>query len=161
MTLLDSLRSEADGAVATLALPAEFPHMHIIFLVAADALSGQLDLLGRLAVAAATTQLGMRALQRKFSFLGVIELPLIPAIRRVASGTFPAQHSLVHVLRRMAADALLRRTLELLARMALRAGGKHVLADERIGGQIMVEFDSPRHSVLPWHSPQSPRRLPP
>jgi hypothetical protein len=81
MTLLNFLRSEAGGVVATLALPAEFPHMNIIFLMAADALSGQLDLLGRLAVAADTSQLGMRALQSKIRLLGVIELPLIPAIR--------------------------------------------------------------------------------
>ena len=134
MALLDSLRSEADGAVTTLALPAEFPHMHIIFLMAADALGGQFDLLGRLAMTADTGQLGMCALQRKLRLLGVIELPLIPAIRRVAGGAFPAQSSFVHVLGCMAVNALLRRTLELQARMALRAGGEHVLADERIGG---------------------------
>ncbi len=142
MALLDSLRSEADGAVATLALPAEFPHMHVIFLMAADALGGQFDLLGRLSVAADAGQLGMRAQQRKIRLLGVIELPLIPAIRRVAGRAFPAQSPFVHVLRCMAADALLRRALEPEARMALRARREHVLTDERIGGQIMIEFDS-------------------
>ena len=90
-------------------------------------------------MAGGALQLGVRAQQWKVRFLGVIENPQRPAIRRMAALAFLAEPALVHIIVHMAVDAGGFRLRESQRRMALRAAHDPVQAQQRKCAQVMIE----------------------
>jgi hypothetical protein len=95
--------------------------MSVLALVAADTLLWQLVLEIPRTVAVLTVQVSVRIFQRKSGFLGVIEAGRFPAAGGMATGAFRTALPAMHVVRRMAGDALLWRPLVAIPEMALHA----------------------------------------
>jgi hypothetical protein len=110
------LRSVATGAVRSHA-----PRMNVLALVAADTLLRQLVMQIPRTVAVLTVQASVRVFQRKSSFPGVIEAGGFPAAGGMTTGTFRTALPAMHVVRRMAGDALRWRPLVAIPEMTLDA----------------------------------------
>src|ERR1700719_660937 len=95
--------------------------MPVILVVTAAALRGGLHRARCFVMAIGAHQLLMGAQERKMSFLGVIEGPNLPAIRRVAALALLADGALLHVIVRMALVARGRHPADRERRVALRA----------------------------------------
>ena len=79
--LLQPRGLESGGHVAALALTAVLAQMHIVLGMTRRAVLGRLCHVRGLLMAAFAGGLGMRAGQREFRGLAVIELPQVPAVR--------------------------------------------------------------------------------
>jgi hypothetical protein len=95
--------------------------MNVLALVAADTLLWQLVLEIPRTVAVLTVQVSVRLFQRKSGFPGVIEAGGFPAAGGMTTGAFRTTLPAMHVVRRMAGDALLWRPLVAIPEMALHA----------------------------------------
>lgn len=127
--------------MTTVALRAVFTEVPVILVMAAPAKRRGLHHAQRLRVAACTLQLGVSAQQRKVGLLRVIEDPQRPAVGRMAGLAFSTQSSLVDVIVGVALDAAFRRMIEGEGRVALRATHHAMQTQQRILGQVMIEYD--------------------
>src|ERR1700722_8591848 len=109
-----------DG-MAAIALRAVLTEMPVILVVTAAALRWRLRRARRFVMAIGALQLLVSAQERKMSFLGVIEGPNLPSVRRVAALALLAEAALVHIIVRMTLVARRRRPIERERRMALHA----------------------------------------
>lgn len=107
--------------VTTGAVRFHAPRMNVLALVAADTLLWQLVLEIPRTVAVLTLQVSVRLFQRKSGFPGVIEAGGFPAAGGMTTGAFRTTLPAMHVVRRMAGDALLWRPLVAIPEMALHA----------------------------------------
>src|ERR1700722_19806762 len=119
--LLDSRALPRIDGMAAVALRAVLTEMPVILVVTAPALRRRLHRARRFVMAIGALQLLVGAQERKVSFLGVIEGPNLPSVRRVAALALLAEAALVHVIVRMALVARRRRPVERERRVALRA----------------------------------------
>ena len=132
---------EAGCGVALLALWAEPARVHVVLRVASAANHGRLDDVLRLEMALGATDLRMRSRQREERSCRMVEIPQFPAVRGVALRAGLGECAVVDIISRVARIAVLGGLLEALRHMALAAGRGHVQAQERVGGQVMVESD--------------------
>src|ERR1700676_4380425 len=102
LLLMNSRRGKGQRRMAPLTLPAELPNVNIVLLVTGCAVGRELELFRRFTMTIGAGHLAVRAGQREPRFLGVIEFPQVPAIRRVAGRALLTQAAFVHVLRPMA-----------------------------------------------------------
>ena len=77
--------------MAALALAAVLTQMDVVLLVAGQAVLIELDLIGRLLVAAGTLQFSMCPRQGKSCLLAVVKFPDLPPVRRMTLGTLGPQ----------------------------------------------------------------------
>src|ERR1700730_17141805 len=117
--------------VTTGAVRSHAPRMNVLALVAADTLLWQLVVQIPRTVAVLTVQGRVRVFERKSSSLGVIEAGGFPAAGGMTTGTFRAALSAMHVVRRMAGDALRRRPLIAIPEMTLDAFDRLVFVVQR------------------------------
>ena len=122
-------------------LPAVLSQMNVVLLMAGQAGWIELDLVGRLLVAARTGELVVGTVQGKSRFLAMVEVPLPPAVGRVALVTALPQGPLVDVHLLMTRKAVLVRVLIGSGRMALAAGDDDVLSEEGKLRQVVIEMD--------------------
>jgi len=141
--LLQPCALETRGHVASLALAAVLPEVHIVLRMAGVAVLAQLHLVGRLPVAVRAGDAGVRTGKREFSRLAVVELPEAPSIRRVTALAVLAECTLVPVVALVAAVAVDGSALERRRHVAGVARDHDVQADEGEFGQVVVE-----HHVL-------------
>src|SRR5690242_20134642 len=109
-----------------LALPPVLPEVNIVLLMAREAGRVQLDLIGRLFVAAGAHELGVCPAECESCLLAVIELPDLPAVRGMAACTVLAECSLVYVVAFVAVDAAAADIFILRCDVALLAGDRNV-----------------------------------
>ena len=98
--------AERCRVVTARALPAEAAEMHVVMLVAADALHRGLHRVGRFPMTRRAIQFRVRAGQLEVGGLAVVELPQRPAIRVMAIVAAFAERTLVFVLAAVAGIAL-------------------------------------------------------
>jgi len=79
--------------------------------------------------------------QRKPGPRRVVEIPQLPAVRRVARGAGFGKRSVVDVIPRVAGIAVRGGLLEVLCHVALAAGRCNVQAEQRVARQVVVEGD--------------------
>jgi hypothetical protein len=127
--------------VATLALHPVLTKMNVVVAVTGGAVAGQTHFGGGLAMARNARNLTMRTRQREPRLQTVIEVPLRPAVGIVACRAVATECALVNVSRSVTCDALLRRALECLVSVALRARYQHVHTDQRVGREIVIEVN--------------------
>lgn len=145
--------------MATVAAAAKLAGMDVVPSVARTAVGRQLHFLGGLLVAVCARKPRMRAAEREMRARAMVELPQIPAVRRMTGGAVGPEAALVHVTAAVAAVAVARRALERLGWMALRASDNDMQAEERKIRHIMIEADVRvplgRRVALVAHSPES------
>jgi hypothetical protein len=139
--------SEGGRVVTLLALRSEAPGVHVIAGMARSADHRRFDDVLWPDVAIGATDLCVCAQQREAGVGRMIEVPHVPAIRRVAFAAILAETAVVDVVLRVTTDAFLGRIVESLGRMALPACHDHMQSREWILRLIMIEVD-----VLPLGS---------
>jgi hypothetical protein len=112
--------------MALLAFRAEAPGMHIVACMAGTADHRWLDDVLRPDVTVGAADLRVRAQEWEASVSRMIEVPHLPAIRRVTFTAILAQSSVVNVILRVTTQAFLRRIVEALGRMTLAAADDHM-----------------------------------
>lgn len=125
--------------MAPLALAAVLPQVHVILRVAVRARGIELHLVRGLLVTVSTDELGVCAGEREMCLLAVVELPDAPAIGGVAAGAVAAQATFVKIIWPMAVDATGAGILVRARDVTLLARHRHVQADEREAGQVVIE----------------------
>ncbi len=128
-------------AMTMRAVRSEPARVRILTLVAAKAVLGQLVVQIAGSVAVLAVELGMRALQCKARFLGVIESRGLPSGRAVAVRAFRAALSFMYVIRSVARDALGRCSFVPVAEMALDAPDGLVPVVQGEGCLVVIEFE--------------------
>lgn len=123
-------------AITLRAVLAEVP---VVFTVTDRTLLRHFDRARRLVMTGGTLQLRVRSQQWEVSFLGMIEDPQRPPIRRMAALAFLAEPAFVHIIVRMTIDARSRRLAEGERRMTLRTADDAVQAEQWKIGQVMIE----------------------
>src|SRR3984893_7095990 len=113
--------------------------MHVVLLMTREAILLELHLIGRLAVARLAGELAVGAAQGKSGLLAVIDLPHLPAVRRVASSAVLAQVALVHVVLLVTVDTLVADVAVLAGQMTLLAWKRDVQADQRKLREVVIE----------------------
>ena len=135
--------------MTAVAVQAELTQMAVIVAMTGDAIRGRLAAAaGRFPMAVGTSQFSVRAGERKMCLLVVIELPDRPAIGRVTALALGTQSAMMHILRGVAAIAVDGGSAERLAAMALRTTDDGVQSQQREVGQIVIELDAVRPTVL-------------
>ena len=127
--------------MAALTLPAVLSQMNVVLLMAGQTGRIELDLVGGLLVTPRAGELFVGAVEGKSRFLAMVEVPLAPAVGRVALVTALAQGALVDVHLLMTRKAVLMRILISPGRMALAAGDDDVLPEEGELRQVVIEMD--------------------
>lgn len=127
--------------MATLALPAELPKVHIVTYVTGATIRRQLHFRCRSFVASGAVQLGVRTRQCKTCRFVVVEGPDIPAIAVVTTRAVFAKAALVNIVGLMATMAIGLHILELLREMTLLAGHRHMQAHKGEVAQVVIEAD--------------------
>ena len=127
--------------MATVTLAAELASMHVVPLMAGNTVARKLDLAGRTAVTVRALLLGVSTGQCEAGLPAMIELPLRPAVGRVAGIALRAQCAPMHVLGRMAVDAAYRCGREIFRTMTLRTADDVVQSQEGEFRQVMIEAD--------------------
>ena len=112
---------ERHRGMTALAAPPELTVMHVVLLMAGNALRRKLHFCRRLAMAVGTLQLGVSTKQSKASLFEMIVLPQCPTIGAMATVALFAQSPLMHVVLPVAVDAARLGLTEGLGAMALRA----------------------------------------
>ena len=107
--------------MAAVALRAVLTQVPVIFVMADSALLRHLHRAGRLVMALGALQFSVGPQQREMRFLGMIENPQRPSVRRMAALAFFAEAAFVHVIVRVAVDARRRRPTEGQRRVTLGA----------------------------------------
>src|SRR5256886_1396142 len=125
--------------MAAVALAAVLPDVHVVLLMARETIRLELHFVRWPQVAGLAGKLAVRTAQGKSGLLAVVELPHLPAVRRVASGAVPAQIPLVHVVLAMAVDTLLADVAVLAGQMTLLARNRDVQADQRKAREVVIE----------------------
>jgi hypothetical protein len=108
--------------MAAITAAAKLAGVDVVRSVTRTTVGRQLRFVGGLLMAVRTRKPRMRTGEREMRACTMVELPQIPAIRRMAGGAVATEAALVHVTLAMAAVAVMRRALECLGWMALRAG---------------------------------------
>jgi hypothetical protein len=126
-------------AVASGAVAAEAAAMTIIAAVAARAILGQSVLEIAAAMAIGAAHMSVRAFQRESSLPTMVELRRLPACHRVAVGAVVAAAAAVHIVRRMASGAFLRRTAVVLTHVAGGASNCTMLVAQREACLLVVK----------------------
>ena len=137
--LVSPRASEGGRVVTLLALRSEAPGVHVIAGMTGSADHRGLDDVLRPDVAVGATDFCVCPQQRKASVGCMIEVPHLPAIRRVAFGAVLSQTAVVDVVFRVAAQTFLGRVIEALSCMALPARNDDMEPGERILRLIVVE----------------------
>ena len=125
--------------MAALALPAVLTQMYVVLGVAIRTRCFQLHLLRGLLVTVSAIDLRVRAREREFRFLAVVELPDTPAVRRMAARAVVTEAALVEVIGAMAVDATFARVLVSARDVALFAWHRHMQAHEREAREVVIE----------------------
>jgi len=125
--------------VAAITLPAVLTEVPVVLAMTSDALLGHLARAWRLFMAIGALQFCVRTQQREMRILGMIEHPDGPTVGRMAGLALVAQPILVHVVRRVAADATGRRLVEGQAVVTLHAAHDPMQAEQRKLGQIVLK----------------------
>jgi hypothetical protein len=125
--------------VATGAVGSHAPCMNVLALVAADTLLWQLVLQIPRTMAVLAVQVRVLAFQRKSSFPGVIEARGFPAAGGMTTGALRAALPTMHVVRRMAGDALRWRSLVAIPEMTLHASDGLVLVVQWKARLVVIE----------------------
>src|SRR5205823_540118 len=125
--------------MAAVALAAVLPDVHVVLLMAREAIRLELHFVRWPQVAGLAGKLAVRTAQGKSGLLAVVELPHLPAVRRVASSAVLAQIPLVHVVLAMAVDTLLADVAVLAGQMTLLARNRDVQADQRKAREVVIE----------------------
>ena len=94
------------GGVTAIAVASELTGMHVVLLVARNAVPGKLDLRRGLPVTVRALELAVRAKQTKSSLLEVVVLPQCPTVGIVATVALFTQSALVHVVLAVAIHAM-------------------------------------------------------
>ena len=92
--------------MAPLTLAAVLPKVDVILFVARQAVLIELDLRSRLLVAPGTVEFPVSPCKGESSLLAVVELPELPAVRRVALGAFLSERTLMRVILFVAGNAI-------------------------------------------------------
>ncbi len=119
--LLKIHRFEIAGVMAAFAIAAEATVMFVIGRVATETIARQFHFVGWLAMTFIALQFFMRARDRKFSVLIVIELNAFPAPGGMARVAFIAERAFVLIVFLVTGDAARGRALERRADMAALA----------------------------------------
>ncbi len=125
-------------AVTMLALRSEAAGMGVLPLVAAEAVLRNLLLQVAAAMAVLTVEIRMGAFEGEARLLLMIELCSLPAGRRMAASALAAALASMHVIRRVAGDAVLGSALVAIPEVAALAGDVLVLVVEREGRLVMI-----------------------
>jgi len=115
---------ECDRAVATLTLRAELPEMHVVLFMACAAIGGQFRFRRGFRMARMASYFFVCTGEWERCPLGVIELPYLPATRRMACIAIRAKFAFVYVLGSVAIVTSLGRPAEF--RRAVAASTWHV-----------------------------------
>jgi len=133
-------RTPEGGRVVTLlALRSEAPGVHVIPRMTRSADHRRLDLVLRPDMAVGAADLGMSTQQRETSVRRMIEIPHLPAIRRMAFAAILAETAVVYVVFSVTAHTVLGRIVEALTGMTLAATDDDMQAGERILRLIVIE----------------------
>lgn len=125
--------------MATLALLTELAEVNIVTHMAGATFRSEFHLAGGAFMATGTIQLAMCAGERKFGGLVVIELPDVPAIRRMTTGAVLTEAAFVTILGLMTAVTIALGVLKLLREMALLARHRHMQTDQRKISEIVIK----------------------
>src|SRR5207302_5594448 len=128
-----------DRGVAAVALAPVLPDVHVVLLMAREAILLELHFVRRPQVAGLAGELTVRTGEGKSGLLAVVELPHFPAVRGVASSAVLAQIALVHVVLAMAVDTLLADVAVLARQMTLLAWNRDVQAHQRKAREVVIE----------------------
>lgn len=130
---------ERDGRVATLALAAVLPEMHVVLCMAVGARRIQLHLISGLFVTISAIELCVRACEREVRLLAVVELPDTPPVCGMAATALISHAAMMEVVCTMAIDARAAGVLVCAGDMALFAGHRDVQTDEGKAREVVVE----------------------
>src|ERR1700730_5674606 len=125
--------------VAAAALRAILAQVPIVLVMAGIAFLRHLLRTGRLTMTVGADELAVRAEQREVRIARMIELPHLPAVRRVAGLAFLSQAAFVHIVVRVATIARGGRTAEGLRRMALHAADHAMQSEQGKLRQVVIE----------------------
>lgn len=92
--------------MAPLTLAAVLPEVYVILFVARQAVLIEFDLCGGLLVTPGTGEFPVSPCKGESSLLAMVELPELPAIRRVAFGAFRSERTLMGVVLFVAGNAI-------------------------------------------------------
>jgi len=136
--------------MTALALSAVLTQMLIVLGVTRNAVRREFDFMSRLLMAAGASDFAVRAGEGEASFLSVVELPNIPAVRVVAVDALFAQGAFVYVVALMTAATILRDAFVARAHVTLHAGNGDVQSKQRKAAQIVIkrDFDSPALALM-------------
>jgi hypothetical protein len=137
--LVCSRAPEGSRVVTLLALRSEAPGVHVIAGMTRSADHRWLDDVLRSDMAVGTTDFCVCPQQREASVGCMIEVPHLPAIRRVAFAAVLPQAAVVDVILRVTAHAFLWRVIEPLGCMTLPARDDDMQSGERILRLIVIE----------------------
>src|SRR6266513_2086417 len=121
------------------ALPPVLPDVHVVLLVAREAILLELHFVRWPQVAGLAGELAVRTGEGKSGLLAVVELPHFPAVRGVAASAVLAQIALMHVVLAMAVDTLLADVAVLAGQMALLARNRDVQTHQRKAREVVIE----------------------
>lgn len=127
------------AVVAVRALRPQPAHMFVIRLVATDAILRDRVLQIAAAVAVATADPCVFAIQGETGLAGMVKPLGGPVRRRMTVGTLRTLAALVHIIGHVAAHTLLRCALVVLARMARSARNFAMLVGKRESGPFVIE----------------------
>lgn len=127
--------------VAGLALLAEMPVVVVVFLMTTDAAYGELVREGVVAMTGIALLLCMLAIEHEARIPVVIEARIVPTGRVVTVAAFYAAAPVVCIVLGMTAKACRGRIGKGAVSMAVATGRLLVLADQRVAGRIVIEFD--------------------
>ena len=130
---------EGGRVVTLLALRSEAPGMYVVSRMTRAADHRRLDDVLRPYVTVGATHLPMRAHQREAGVGGMIEVPHLPTVRRVAHGAVLAQSAIVDIVLRVTSQAIFGCVVEFLRGVALPAGDDNMQSGQRILRLIVIE----------------------
>lgn len=123
-----------------LTLGSEAPGVYVVSGMTRPADHRRLDGVLRPDVAVSATHFRVCAQQGETGVSGMIEVPHLPAVGRVAIAAVLTQSAIVDIVLHMTADTFLWRIVESLRRMALPAGHDDMQSRERILRLVVVEI---------------------
>jgi len=112
--------------MTSLTLTSVLADVHVVVAMARRAFHREFDLVRRLFVATGASDFAVCAAQCEAGFLCVVEVPNVPAVRRVAIGALLAKSAFVDIVAGMAAVTVGWGALVSFAGVAIRARHCHV-----------------------------------
>lgn len=138
--MVEGRRLPALVGMTTLAVVGESARVRVLAAMTTEALAWQWVLKAAAAMAIAARDAGVRPFEGKAGCLCMVELGRTPLARGMALPALHTALAVVHVVRSMAGDALLRRLFVALAEVALCAGKLGMAASECEDGLAVVEL---------------------